>query len=235
MPNIMTALKTESVRLARKEAKAATDPLRKSSIATRKAVADLKRMFEALRSALTSHNATARKAEKYARAQETTAQIRARMGCVVRSGHGNADYAATAERTIRAVHLADLSANDTKRAARNAVRGLRTAMAYRTVRKVVVRTADTLRAAKVALIASNDSASRTETAERICIAAHRAYEAALVAEQDLIAFDDIATPVAAAGKVYVAVNLANHTVNATKAALIAAADLAATVTVTPPA
>lgn len=43
MPNIMSALKTEIVRLARKEAKAATDPLRKPSIATRKAVADLKR------------------------------------------------------------------------------------------------------------------------------------------------------------------------------------------------
>ncbi len=43
MPNIMSALKTEIVRLARKETKAATDPLRKPSIATRKAVADIKR------------------------------------------------------------------------------------------------------------------------------------------------------------------------------------------------
>jgi DNA-binding transcriptional regulator YiaG len=39
----MSALKTEIVRLARKETKAATDPLRKPSVATRKAVADLKR------------------------------------------------------------------------------------------------------------------------------------------------------------------------------------------------
>jgi DNA-binding transcriptional regulator YiaG len=39
----MSALKTEIVRLARKETKAATDPLRKPLIATRKAVADLKR------------------------------------------------------------------------------------------------------------------------------------------------------------------------------------------------
>jgi DNA-binding transcriptional regulator YiaG len=44
----MSALKTEIVRLARKEAKAATDPLRKPSIATRKAVADLKRRMTEL-------------------------------------------------------------------------------------------------------------------------------------------------------------------------------------------
>jgi len=43
MPNIMSALKTEIVRLTRTEAKAVTDPLRKPSITTRKTVADLKR------------------------------------------------------------------------------------------------------------------------------------------------------------------------------------------------
>jgi len=43
MPNIMSALKTEIVRLARKETKTVTDPMRKPSIATRKTVADLKR------------------------------------------------------------------------------------------------------------------------------------------------------------------------------------------------
>jgi DNA-binding transcriptional regulator YiaG len=44
----MSALKTEIVRLARKETKAATDPLRKPSIATRKAVAELKRRMTEL-------------------------------------------------------------------------------------------------------------------------------------------------------------------------------------------
>jgi DNA-binding transcriptional regulator YiaG len=48
----MSALKTEIVRLARKEAKAATDPLRKPSISTRKAVADLKRRMAELEKAV---------------------------------------------------------------------------------------------------------------------------------------------------------------------------------------
>jgi DNA-binding transcriptional regulator YiaG len=52
MPNIMSALKTEIVRLARKETKTATDPLRKPSIATRKAVADLKRRMADLEKAV---------------------------------------------------------------------------------------------------------------------------------------------------------------------------------------
>jgi DNA-binding transcriptional regulator YiaG len=43
MSNIMSALKSEIVRLARKEAKNAVNPLRKPLIAARKAVADLKR------------------------------------------------------------------------------------------------------------------------------------------------------------------------------------------------
>jgi DNA-binding transcriptional regulator YiaG len=44
----MSALKTEIVRLSRKEAKAATNPLRKPLIAGRKAVADLKRRVASL-------------------------------------------------------------------------------------------------------------------------------------------------------------------------------------------
>ncbi len=48
MPNIMTALKAEIVRLARKEAKAATDPIRKPANATRLTLADLKRRVAAL-------------------------------------------------------------------------------------------------------------------------------------------------------------------------------------------
>jgi len=43
MSNVMSALKAEIVRLARKETRVATDPLRKPSIAARKAVAGLKR------------------------------------------------------------------------------------------------------------------------------------------------------------------------------------------------
>jgi DNA-binding XRE family transcriptional regulator len=43
MSNLVSSLKSEIVRLARKEAKAATDPLRKPSVAARKAIADIKR------------------------------------------------------------------------------------------------------------------------------------------------------------------------------------------------
>jgi parvulin-like peptidyl-prolyl isomerase/predicted DNA-binding protein (MmcQ/YjbR family) len=50
MPNIMSALKTEIVRLARKETKAATDPLRKLTISGRKAMAELKQRAETLTS-----------------------------------------------------------------------------------------------------------------------------------------------------------------------------------------
>ena len=57
MPNIMTALKAEIVRLARKEAKAATDPVRKPTIAVRKALVDLKRRVEALEKQLKQANA----------------------------------------------------------------------------------------------------------------------------------------------------------------------------------
>lgn len=43
MSTLVSCLKSEIVRLARKEAKAATDPLRKPSVAARKAIADFKR------------------------------------------------------------------------------------------------------------------------------------------------------------------------------------------------
>ncbi len=43
MSNLVSSLKSEIVRLSRKEAKAATDPLRKPSVAARKAIADIKR------------------------------------------------------------------------------------------------------------------------------------------------------------------------------------------------
>ena len=43
MPNVMSVLKAEITRLARKEAKAAVAPVRKPSGATRSALADLKR------------------------------------------------------------------------------------------------------------------------------------------------------------------------------------------------
>ena len=48
MANIITALKAEIVRLARKEAKALTAPLRKPANATRLTLADLKRRVAAL-------------------------------------------------------------------------------------------------------------------------------------------------------------------------------------------
>ncbi len=48
MSNLVSCLKSEIVRLSRKEAKAAADPLRKPSVAARKAIADLKRRVEAL-------------------------------------------------------------------------------------------------------------------------------------------------------------------------------------------
>jgi hypothetical protein len=43
MSNLVSSLKSEIVRLSRKEAKSATAPLRKPSVAARKAIADLKR------------------------------------------------------------------------------------------------------------------------------------------------------------------------------------------------
>ncbi len=48
MPNVMTVLKAEITRLAKKEAKAAVAPVRKPSIGARKALADLKRRIAAL-------------------------------------------------------------------------------------------------------------------------------------------------------------------------------------------
>ena len=48
MPNFMSAFKSETIRLARKEAKVAVAPMHKPSVAARKAVADLKRRVAAL-------------------------------------------------------------------------------------------------------------------------------------------------------------------------------------------
>jgi len=48
MSNLVSCLKSEIVRLSRKEAKAAADPLRKPSSVARTAIADLKRRVEAL-------------------------------------------------------------------------------------------------------------------------------------------------------------------------------------------
>ena len=48
MSDLISSLKSEIVRLSRKEAKAAVDPVRKPSIAARKAIADIKRRMAAL-------------------------------------------------------------------------------------------------------------------------------------------------------------------------------------------
>ena len=48
MPNVMSVLKAEITRLAKKEAKAAVDPVRKPSIGTRKTLADLKQRVATL-------------------------------------------------------------------------------------------------------------------------------------------------------------------------------------------
>lgn len=48
MSNVMTVLKAEITRLARKEAKAAVTPIRKPGVAVRKAVADLKQRVAGL-------------------------------------------------------------------------------------------------------------------------------------------------------------------------------------------
>ncbi len=64
MPDIMTALKAEIVRLARKETKAAIDPIRKSAAATRSALADLKRRVDNLEKQVTLLCASAPKAPR---------------------------------------------------------------------------------------------------------------------------------------------------------------------------
>jgi len=51
MSNIIQALKSEIIRLSRKEAKAAVAPVKKPSIAARKALADLKKRVSALEKA----------------------------------------------------------------------------------------------------------------------------------------------------------------------------------------
>ena len=48
MPNLSTILKSEITRLARKEIKAAVDPVRKTSAGQRKEIAELKRQLAAL-------------------------------------------------------------------------------------------------------------------------------------------------------------------------------------------
>ena len=64
MPNIMTALKAEIVRLARKEAKAFTAPLRKPANATRLTLADLKRRVAALENQIKQADAQLAKAPR---------------------------------------------------------------------------------------------------------------------------------------------------------------------------
>jgi len=54
MPNIARAFRDEVIRLSRKEAKAAFTPVRKPSVAARKALADLKRRVSALEKATKS-------------------------------------------------------------------------------------------------------------------------------------------------------------------------------------
>ena len=57
MPNVMSVLKAEITRLAKKEAKAAVDPVRKPSIGARKTLADLKQRVAALEKQVKSLNA----------------------------------------------------------------------------------------------------------------------------------------------------------------------------------
>jgi DNA-binding transcriptional regulator YiaG len=56
MSNLVSSLKSEIVRLSRKEAKAAVDPLRKPSVAARKAIADIKRRLADLEKELRRMN-----------------------------------------------------------------------------------------------------------------------------------------------------------------------------------
>jgi len=57
MPNVMSVLKAEITRLAKKEAKAAVDPVRKPSIGARKSLADLKQRVAALEKQVKGLNA----------------------------------------------------------------------------------------------------------------------------------------------------------------------------------
>ena len=57
MPNVMSVLKAEITRLAKKEAKAAVDPVRKPSIGARKTLADLKQRVAALEKQVKGLNA----------------------------------------------------------------------------------------------------------------------------------------------------------------------------------
>ncbi len=57
MPNIARVFKDEIIRLSRKEAKAAITPVKKPSIAARKALADIKRRVSALEEATKSLSA----------------------------------------------------------------------------------------------------------------------------------------------------------------------------------
>jgi len=57
MPNVMSVLKAEITRLAKKEAKAAVDPVRKPSIGARKALADLKQRVGTLEKRVKGLNA----------------------------------------------------------------------------------------------------------------------------------------------------------------------------------
>ncbi len=74
MPNIMTALKAEIVRLARKESKASVDPIRKSAADTRKALADMKLRIDDLEKHIKQLCATAAKTSQSETSQPQTSR-----------------------------------------------------------------------------------------------------------------------------------------------------------------
>ena len=70
MPNIMSALKSEITRLARKEAKQVVAPVKKASASCRSLIAGLRKQIDALQSEVAALRRAAPKAEKALAAQE---------------------------------------------------------------------------------------------------------------------------------------------------------------------
>jgi hypothetical protein len=88
MSNLVSCLKSEIVRLARKEAKAAVDPVRKPSVAARKALADVKRRMATLETELRRVNGILSKMQAAQPCQPEPAASDARIRITSRNVRG---------------------------------------------------------------------------------------------------------------------------------------------------
>ena len=133
MPNLMTVLKAEIARVARKETKAACEPLLKQSSVTRSAMADLKRRIDVLEKASKHLNVTLAKPDPQPEPASAAAKNwisgKGVKGLRQKLGLTQAEFAKLTGVTTNAVYLWEskpgmLRLRDATKAGVMAVRGL---------------------------------------------------------------------------------------------------------------